>query len=313
MSRFNLSLNTFAAIRKALTAGLFASMVAIAGCSADGDGSSFPGGGGGGGGGGGVTDVTNCQVPLGTTLCVLGGDDHAGGLVDVLLAEDGPLGPIAGAIDVSALTIALQEMLESDGTLTGLVTGLLADGQLQEGLELLLLGDGNGEGGLAELIGGLLLPNEEGTGLIALFGEDGITDLVTALLIDGTSSDCQAPLGTLCLIAGDGTDQMGLVDLLLTSDGVLASLSPTATGGTTDQIVEILGDLLESDGSLANLVEGLLVNGQLAEGLQALLVGDPEAGVEGGLVQGLGNLLGGLGDVVTDLVDFLGGLFGLGG
>ncbi len=302
------AMNTINAFRGTLAAALMTCAIALVGCEAQGDGSDFPGGGGGGSG---PTDVTNCQVPLGTTLCVLGGDDHVGGLVDELLAEDGPLGPIAGAIDTSELTTALTEMLENDGTLTSLLTGLLADGQLAEGLQLLLLGqDGTGNEGLASVLEGVLLPNEQGQGLIALFGEGGIQGLVMALLMDGTSEDCQAPLGTLCLISGGGS-QTGLVDLLLTSDGLLGSLSPTLTTGVTDDVVEILGNMLASNGALSDLLTGLAADGQLATALQVLLIGDADAGVPSGLVQALQNLLGDLGSTVGDIVDYIGGLLGL--
>ncbi|MEQ9736843.1 MAG: hypothetical protein RLN67_06420 [Algiphilus sp.] len=73
-------------------------------------------------------------------------------------------------------------------------------------------------------------------------------------------------------------------------------------------MVAILANTLESDGSLQDLVTGLIQDGQLAEGLQALLIGDPDAGVPSGLVQALQGLLNP--DLVTDLVDFLAGLLG---
>lgn len=304
---------TFDLLKKCMAAGLVALSVGLSGCEADADGADEYGVGDSPiGTPGSPTDVRNCDVPVGDTLCVLGGPGHGGGLVEVLLAEDGPLGPIAGAIDVSALTDTLAFMLENDGDLADLLAGLLAEGQLQEGLQLLLLGDGNGEGGLADILSGLLAGNEEGEGLLALFGEDGIPGLVEALLIDGASSDCQALLGTVCLISGDGNDQLGVVDLLLTSDGLLGSLSPTLSGDVTDDVVAILGDLLDSNGSLGDLVNGLFEEGQLAEGLQVLLVGSPDNGAPSGLVEALDGLVGGLGDVVTDLLDFLGGLFGEG-
>lgn len=302
-------MNTFDAIKKTLVAGLVLSAAALAGCQAQGDASDLPPGAGGGGGG--ITDVTNCDVALGTTLCVLGGDD-GNGLVDVLLASDGPLGPIAGAIDTTELTAALVTLLQNDGTLTSTLTGLLADGHLAEGLQELLLGvDGTGNNGLASVLQGVLLPNEQGQGLIALFGEDGIQGLVTALLMDGTSSDCQAPLGTLCLIAGNGNDQVGLVDLLATSDGLLGSLSPTLTNGVTDDVVATLGDLLASNGSLPDLLTGLIQDGQLATALQVLLIGDADAGVPSGLVQALQNLFTGLGDTIGEVVDFIANLLNL--
>ena len=297
----------FNEMKTLLAVGAVALLLGLGGCEADSD--TVDVGGDSGPTPGSIVDVNDCQVPVGDMLCVLGGPDHPGGLVDELLAEDGPLGPIAGAIDVSALTDTLAFILENDGDLASLVESLIASGQLAEGLQLLLLGDEDGEGGLADILSGLLLPNEEGEGLLALFGEDGIPGLVQALLVDGASSDCQAPLGTLCLIAGDDSDQTGLVDLLLTSDGVLGSLSQTLTGDVTDDVVAVLGDLLESDGSLGDLVQGLFADGQLAEGLQVLLVGDPDEGVQSGLVQALDSLLGGLGDITSNIIGFVQGLF----
>jgi hypothetical protein len=77
-------------------------------------------------------------------------------------------------------------------------------------------------------------------------------------------------------------------------------------------VVSILGDLLESNGGLADLVTGLAAEGQLAAGLQALLMGN-EGANQFGLVELLGNLGSGLGDIVTDLLGTIGGLFSLGG
>ena len=291
--------------KKKLALGLlFVAGLALSGCNAQGDGSTI------GDNGGGITNTDNCAVPLGATLCVLGGDNHDGGLVDVLLAEDGPLGPIAGAIDTTELTTTLTDLLQNDGTLASLVTGLLMDGQLTDALQYLLLGtDGSGSNGLAAVLSGVLLPNEEGQGLLALFGEDGIQGLVMALRVDGTDSKCQAPLGTLCLIAGSNTNQTGLVDLLLTSDGLVGSLSPTLATGVTDDVVKILGDMLESNGSLSDLLTGLIQKGQLADALKVLLVGEPDKNVQSGLVQALSNLFGGLGATVDDLVSYLTSLF----
>ncbi|MGB0955136.1 MAG: hypothetical protein ACPGZP_03950 [Panacagrimonas sp.] len=310
-------MNAFGLSKNLLSAGVIALGVALAGCEADGGG-NFPGGNGGNGDNGdngdglpgSPADIRNCEVPVGQSLCVVGGADHAGGLVDVLLDEDGPLGPIAGAIDQTALTDTLVTLLQNDGDLASIVEGLISDGQLQEGLEELLLDDGSGTGSLATLLEDLLLDNEDGDGLVALFG-DSLPGLVEALLIEGVDPSCQAPLGTLCLITGDG-NQMGLVDLLLTSDGALGALSPSLTGEVTDEIVATLGDLLESDGSLVNLLEGLFVMGHLADGLEVLLLGDPDAGTPSGLVMALEDVLGNLGIAVEEILDYVGGLLGLG-
>ena len=178
------------------------------------------------------------------------------------------------------------------------------EGQLQAGLTELLTGGEDGEGGLADILSDLLIGTEEGQGLAALLGENGVQGLITALLVEPTDPDCQVPLGTLCLITGDG-NQQGLVDVLITEDGALAQISDNLS---QDELVAILANTLESDGSLQDLVTGLIQDGQLAEGLQALLIGDPDAGVPSGLVQALQGLLNP--DLVTDLVDFLAGLLG---
>ncbi|WP_421793313.1 hypothetical protein [Hydrocarboniphaga effusa] len=301
-------MNTFDVIKKTLVAGFVLASAALAGCEAQGDRSDLPGNGSAGS----IVDVEGCAVPVSGTLCVLGGKDHEGGLVDVLLSPDGPLGPIAGAIDSSELTDALVTLLENDnGSLASILTGLFMDGQLVAGLRELLLGvDGTGNNGLASIIQGVLTPNEQGQGLVKLFGEEGIQGLVVALAT-GADSDCQAPLGTLCLIAGENSDQVGLVDLLATSNGLLGALSPTLTNGVTDDVVATLGDLLASNGSLPGLLQGLIQEGQLASALQVLLIGEPDAGVPSGLVQALQNLFTGLGSTIGEVVDYIGGLLGL--
>lgn len=300
-------MNSFDAIKKTLVAGLVLASAALAGCEAQGDASDLPGDGSAGS----IVDTDGCAVPVGGTLCVLGGSDHEGGLVDVLLSPDGPLGPIAGAIDSSELTDALVTLLENDdGSLASILTGLFMDGHLAEGLRELLLGvDGTGNNGLASIIQGVLTPNAQGQGLVNLFGEEGIQGLVVALAT-GADSDCQAPLGTLCLIAGENSDQVGLVDLLATSNGLLGALSPTLTNGVTDDVVATLGDLLASNGSLPDLLQGLIQEGQLATALQVLLIGEPDAGVPSGLVQALQNLFTGLGSTIGEVVDYIGGLLG---
>lgn len=308
---------------KSLFAPLFA-VVLLAGCEAQGvDPSQFPGGGGGGSNvpPGSVGDIRNCAVPVTGGLCVLRGDNPGDGLVESLLDPDGPLGPIVGEIDTEALEAALVALLENDdGDLVNVLTNLLVEGQLQEGLTLLLLGaDGDGMGALAETLQNLLLPNEDGSpnGLISLFGlgdEDGggAVGFLQALLIDGTDPNaCQAPLGTLCLISGNGT-QTGLIDLLLTSSGLSGALSDELTGeAATDELVAILGNLLESNGSVANLVTNLFQEGQLVEGLEVLLMGTGDD--QPGLVVLLQGVVGGLPEIIGDVGDFLGGLFPIGG
>ncbi len=307
---------SFKRMRKGLVTGLGSALLALAmvGCSADSNDPTLPGNGGGGGGGGGPNPATteNCAVPV-STLCVLGGSEHGHGLVDELLSPNGPLGPIAGALDAQDLTNALQTLLENDdGSLTTLLTDLFVNGQLQEGLTALLLPNEAGEGGLANILQNLLMGSEEGQGLLALVQDD-VPGLLQALLLSGSEANCQAPLGTLCLIAGEGSDQVGLVDLLLTSEGLLGALSPTLGEDVTDDVVALLGDLLESNGALADLVSNLFAGGHLAEGLQALLIGDPEGGIPSGLLAALENTFSGLGDILGDIGDFVGNLLGLGG
>ena len=287
----------------------------LVGCEANG---VDAGGGGGGGGGGDLTppagslaDTTNCASAV-SGLCVLGGESHPGGIVDLLLAPEGPLGPIAGAINVDALANTLTVLLTSDdGTLAGLVRGLTADGQVTEALLLLLIGeDGQGQGAIAETLVNLLLPNEEGTGLLALIGGldgGGVVGFLQALLLGGEGNpECQAPLGTLCLIAGEG-DQQGLIDILLTSSGLVGSLSQNLTQQELDDLVATLGNLLASDGSLTGLVQGLFAEGHLIEGLSVLLMGtDGEGGLS--LLEIIEGTLSGLGGIVTDVLGFVRGL-----
>ena len=243
---------------------------------------------------------------------MLGGESHPGGIVDLLLAPEGPLGPIAGAINVDALANTLTVLLTSDdGTLAGLVRGLTADGQVTEALLLLLIGeDGQGQGAIAETLVNLLLPNEEGTGLLALIGGldgGGVVGFLQALLLGGEGNpECQAPLGTLCLIAGEG-DQQGLIDILLTSSGLVGSLSQNLTQQELDDLVATLGNLLASDGSLTGLVQGLFAEGHLIEGLSVLLMGtDGEGGLS--LLEIIEGTLSGLGGIVTDVLGFVRGL-----
>ncbi|MHA7834098.1 MAG: hypothetical protein ACX94A_06405 [Algiphilus sp.] len=291
-----------------LAVGALAFAGLMAGCAQSGDdtqgiGPGGPGGNGGGGGLNGPGDVANCSVPLGG-VCVLAGSEGSDGLVDDLLRDGGALAPIADNINTADLENALQTLLASDGDLESLVTNLLMEGQLEEGLMELLTGGEDGQGGLADILTDLLMGTDQGEGLAALVGEDGVQGLITALLVEPADPNCQVPLGTLCLITGDGKQQ-GLVDVLITEDGALAQISDNLS---QDELVAILSNTLESDGSLQDLVTGLIQDGQLAEGLQALLIGEPDAGVQSGLVQALEGLL--TPDLVTDLVDLVAGLLG---
>ncbi|QHS10201.1 hypothetical protein [Sinimarinibacterium sp. NLF-5-8] len=336
-------------LRKGWAPALASAVLALgmAGCQADSDLAGLPGNGGNGNVGGtdnptnpgGITDVTpeNCRVPaLGLGggsnaadgICLLGNGNN-NGLVNQLLDPNGPLGPVAGSLAPFSDILAdrLGDLLQNDNSLTDTLQRLLAEGQLGDGLAGLLLGvdpDDSGErnGGLADLVTALIRgsDDEETGGLVKLVGGD-VPGLLRALLIDGDDENaCQAKLGTICLIAGEESDQSGLLDLVLNGGGLLSGLSPYL-GGETNPVNDVLGDLLESDGSLAGLVGGLFRDGQLASGLQALLQGnedDPEG--RPGLVALLGDVLGrdpesgegppGLGEVLGDILGGLGGLFG---
>lgn len=250
-----------------------------------------------------VLNLENCRVPV-SNLCVIGGNMHSGGIVDILLRPTGPLGPLAGEINADDLVEAIATLLQNDdGSLNAILTGLITDGQLQEALELLILGDAQGNGDLQDIISALLL-GDNGGGLVGILGPQGVAGLLQALFIDGTSDACQANLGTLCLVGGD-SDHIGLVDLLLLEGGVLEALSDELT---QEEIAQILGDTLESDGALANLVANLFAQGQLADGLTALLIGD--ADTQGGLAQAIEDTLGNLGDIVEDILAFISRLLG---
>lgn len=296
----------FLAVAALAFAGLMAGC-AQGGADDSGIGPGDPGGGGGGGGGpGGPGDVANCAVPL-AGICVLAGSEGNEGLVDDLLAPGGALAPIADNLNTADLEDALEGLLASDGNLADLVSNLLSEGQAQEGLTQLLTGREDGEGGLADILADALTGTEEGEGLQSLAGEDGVAGLLMALLVEPTDPDCQVPLGTLCVITGDG-NQQGVVDVLLTGDGALAEVSGSLA---QDELVAILSNTLESDGGLRTLVTNLLAEGQLADGLTALLVGNPDNDEQSGLIQALEGLLSP--ETVTDLVDTIGGLLGVGG
>lgn len=291
-----------------LSLAAIAAVGLLAGCAQGGEDTTGvgPGGPGGGGGNGGIPNAENCAVPLGG-VCVLAGSEGDAGLVDDLLADDGALAPIAGNINSADLEAALETLLANDEDLAGLVENLLMEGQLQEGLTQLLMGDENGDGGLADVLADLLMGTEQGDGLQDLVGEDGVSGLLMALLVEPTEPDCQVPLGTLCLITGDG-NQQGLVDVLITENGSLTQITDNVS---QDDLVATLASTLESDGSLANLVQNLFTEGQLAEGLQTLLVGDGEDPSSSGLVQALEGLLDP--SLVEELVGTIGGLLGAGG
>lgn len=295
-------MNTMEQLKRALSATLLVGALALAGCQADGNPADLDDRGDD------IVDVANCQVPAGQRLCVLGGANHPGGIVDVLLENDGPLGPIAAAVDASALTDALEDMLENDGDLVSLLTNLFANGQLQEGLQRLLLGDSQGNGGLAQFGNDLLLGNDEADGLRGLFGEDGIVGLLEALAMGGGGAECKAPIGTLCLISTDDDRRTGLINLLADDDGALAALSPRL-GEITDDLVTILGDMLQSDGSLPDLFTQAIQEGNLAAGLEVLLLG-PDDDTQPGLVTFLEDLLTSTPTIITQIIDTLTGLFG---
>ena len=68
-----------------------------------------------------------------------------------------------------------------------------------------------------------------------------------------------------------------------------------------------MGNLLASDGSLTNLVQGLFADGHLIEGLSVLLMGtEGEGGLS--LLEIIEGTLMGLGGTVTDVLGFVRGL-----
>lgn len=242
----------------------------------------------------GVTNLLNpnCDAPA-AGICVL--DTDGTGLVNVLLDEgNGPLAPIVGNIGgKDKLVTILTDLLNNpDGSLGGIVKGLIQEGQLQEAIKTLLLNEQNG---LRTILPELL------TGLPGLL-QDGAGGLLKALLTGTENSACQAPLGTVCLV-GSG-DKVGVLDMLIGDDGYLGN-----TGLSQSELVGILGDTLQGDGSLQDLVTNLFQEGQLVEGLKALLIGNDET------AGGRPGLLNALEGVVTNLpqgvIDTLGTLLGV--
>lgn len=295
-------MNPFMNLKTGLLACVLASSVLLSGCQADGDGTVGPGNGVGGGGS--VDGTGQCVVPAGD-ICVSGGSGTTTALLDELLAPNGPLSALAGPLGEAGVTedleTAVQDLLVNDGDLANLVENLLLgtngkDPNLQLAAAALL------DGGLQDILTGLLSPQT----LTDTLGPEGVAGLLQALLLDGTDANCQAPLGTICLIGGNG-GKTGLVEALITDNG---NLTPLADGNLSEQdLVAVLGDLLESNGSLADLVSGLFQDGQLIEGLRVLL--DPNEA--GSVADALGDLLLDQGrdqNLVTALLDGLGQLLG---
>lgn len=84
---------------------------------------------------------------------------------------------------------------------------------------------------------------------------------------------CSARVSGLCLLGGPGNPN-GLVDLLLADN--VGPLAPLASQiGGKEKLAAVLETLLENpDGELATLVENLIIGGNLAEGLEQLLISD---------------------------------------
>ena len=292
-------MNTYELMKKALAAGVVAVSIGLAGCHADGDNTVGPGGGIGGGG---SSDGTgSCDVPVGE-ICVAGGHGSTQALLDELLNPGGALESLAGPLaPVSEdLIDEVVTLLQNDGDLANLVTNLLqgTDGK-QPNLELALAS--LLDGGLQEIIEGLVNPAT----LQDLLGEDGVTGVIQGLLQSSADDNCQAALSTICLIGGNG-GKIGLVEALITDNGALTDL---AANLSEEDLVAVLGDVLESDGSLPDLVQGLFAEGQLIEGLQTLL--DPNQ--QGSLADAIGDLLLGDGrdsNLVEQILNGLGNLLG---
>lgn len=256
-----------------------------------------------------LLNTRNCEASVagsgdrpGEGICLLGGDE-GGGLVDLLLDDEtGPLAPLAGQIGgKDKLVDILTNLLASDdGSLQGIVEGLLIDGQLQDGLEALLLS----EAGLQAIVPELLMGDGEGKGgLEGLLGtEGGVASLLQALLIDGGNDDaCKSAIGTVCLVGGE--DKHGLLEALLDDNGYLGQ-----EGLSEQELVNILAGITAGDGSLGDLVNGLFMEGQLQDGLEALLIGEIGEGGMPGIAGVLADTLGGAPELVGNvLAGLLGG------
>lgn len=287
-------MNNFMNLKTALLGCVLVSTMVLTGCQADGDGTVGPGSLGDGTG--------NCIVPAGD-ICVSGASGSETALLDELLKPNGPLSSLAGPLApvTEDLQEAVQTLLQNDGDLANLVENLLVGTNGKEP-NLQLAAAALIDGGLEEILTDLLSPET----LQDTLGEDGVAGLLQTLLLEGSDTNCQAPLGTICLIGGNG-GKTGLVEALITDNG---NLTPLAANNLSEEdLVAVLGDLLESNGSLADLLTGLFADGQLIEGLQVLL--DPNE--DGSLTDALGDLLlqdGRDQNIITAILNGLGSILG---
>lgn len=255
--------------------------------------------------------ANQCTGPV-ANVCVT--NKNGPSLVGRLLDEGkGPLAPLVEDIGgKDKLVNVLSNLLRNDnGSLASVVRGLIQEGHLQEALRTLLL---DKENGLRTILPQLL------TGLPEL-AKDGAGELLKALLTGANAPACQAELGTVCLV-GSG-ERLGVLDVLIGDGGYLGS-----TGLSQQELVDILGNTLQNDGSLRSLVKGLFQEHHLVEGLKALLIGNAKTGGQPGLlntlqslgknlpsgvIQTLGKLLG-VGDAsnLSSLGELLGQIPGLG-
>lgn len=249
----------------------------------------------------GPTDVLNCSAQV-SGLCVLGGPGNPNGLVDLLLdSGKGPLAPLVGQIGGKEELVAVLETLldNEDGELASLVENLIIGGNLFEGLEQLLISDK----GLQSILPDLLIGNGESGGLQGLLAsDDGARGLLQALLIpaDSTNSECASPLGSVCLVATEGSGQKGVLDLLLGDESQLGQ-----QGLSTQALVDALATTLGGNPDLGQTVAGLFLDGNLQAGLEELLLGNDEKGPA--LLKTLENLGKGL---TVGLCNIVAGLFG---